>query len=201
MTEQHTPPNRRRRSVSGILVALLLLGAGGYGVHHLLARDADSYGFTNDPVIERIEKVGKLAVLKIYVADIISKNDAGFFSGVDGIWIIKGDALLTVDFAQIQFLERDETAKTVTLRLSGPAVESARVDHDRSGVYQLDTGLFTGDEEASKTGDHAFKMGQESIRMIAINDENLRTARENAELLLKAHLAMVGWDARVVWAD
>jgi hypothetical protein len=195
----HVETTTTGRSIGKLLLVLVVVGAVGYAVYHDLAASSSEPQLKSEPIIERVENIGKLAVLKVFVSDIVSTDDAGFLSGVEGIWIIKGDAILTVDFARIQVLAKDDTAKTVRLRLAPPQVELARVDHDRSGVYKLDKGVFTGTKEAAKMTDHAFKAGQENVRELAGLKDNIEAAKRNAEELLKNHLRMVEWEATVEW--
>lgn len=195
----HVATTSTGRGVGKLFLLLVVVGTAAYAAYHHLAASSSEPQLKSEPIIERIEKIGKLAVLKVFVSDVISTQDGDWWSGVSGIWIIKGDALITVDFGTIQVVEKDDAAKKVKLRVASPRVESARVDHDRSGSYKADTGWWTDEDEVAKKGDHAFKVGQENVRELASRPENMTLARRNAEELLKNHLRMVEWGATVEW--
>ena len=87
------------------------------------------------PTIEKLERLSQLVTTRVQVADILVAEG----QGCRGSWLIKGDALLSVNLGQAKITDKHEDTKQATIILPEPQVLPPRVDHSRTR-----TGLWTG---------------------------------------------------------
>lgn len=161
------------------------------------------FNFNTNPTVERLEKLGQLAGLKVFVGDVLTAENEGgqgFFSGVKGVWIIKGDALLATDMKKSKMFI-DEATKQIQITLEEPQVLSPRVDHKKTHQYELKDGLFTGSKTTAKLHQAAMQQAQLAIETAANSEEYKALAIENIEMLLSTmiELSSDGWEAEFKW--
>ncbi len=184
------------------LLALAAVVAATVLVTLWLARPGDSGpSFTHTPVVTELEKLNKLVTLKVHVSDVLEGFQANAWGVVRGAWLVKGDALLAVDMTKAKFASRDEHAKTVTILLPPPHVESARVDHERTRTYDVQVGLLRPYSSADRMRDDAMRQAQALVYSMAASPEYIDFARERSETALKGYFEAVGWTAIIVWQD
>ena len=153
------------------------------------------------PVIQ-IEKLARLVPLKVTVSDILEARSGGDLLGVKGAWLVKGDALLSVDMSQAQTVSKDAAARKITLLLPKPTVFQPRVDHSKTVTYDVQKGLFVfGTGTESRLRDDAMRQAQMLVEQAAGSEETLQIARNVAEELVRAIYRSVDWEATVKWAD
>jgi hypothetical protein len=179
------------------VVAFLVLG--------ILAFENDrrgkERGITIDsrgPVVEELAKFGDLVTTKISITDILDGQSATH----RGVFLIKGDALIGVDMLQAVVAQKDETAKTATIRLPAPHVIQARVDHEESKTWDVSRTTwipFIGDEGPLR--DEAMRQAQRLVEFAARGHKSFGESRRHAELVIKQLYGPVGWDVRVLWND
>jgi len=154
---------------------------------------------SSGPRVEEVRQIAKLAVLRVQVADVIEGNTAGAKAAV----LVKGDADIAVDLDQIELAERDERRRTVTLVLPTPAPERARVDHDRTRVYELrKTGLALLNPFADPRADllaDCMRAAQEDVEQAVRAAGFTAKAKEQTELLLRSFYREWGWEVTVRW--
>jgi hypothetical protein len=118
-------------------------------------------------------------------------------------WLIKGDALIAVNLAKAAIVERDETAKSATIRLPRPEILQARVDHrpgsTRTWEVKTTTWIpWSADQDSLR--DTVMAEAQKLVSHTAGSAENIQTAMVTAEAVIKALYAEVGWQVAVEWA-
>ncbi len=153
------------------------------------------------PRIEDIRRIARLAVLRVQVADVIEGRNAG----ARAVLLVKGDADIMVDFGAIEIADRNDELRTATLRLPAPTPERARVDHDRTRVYELHkTGLAAINPFADPRQpllEDCMRAAQDTIRQSVRHPDFVTQAKRQAEVLLKAFYHEMGWDVTIEWAD
>jgi hypothetical protein len=170
-----------------LLVILLRLGPTPSPIH------VQSQG----PTVERLERLSQLVTLRVSVADVL----VGEGEGCRGAWLIKGDALLGIDLARAQIVERDEAARSATLLLPSPAVMHPRVDHTRSKTWEVRRmAWLPWNANEDRLRDAVMQQAQELVGQAAGSEENLQQARSAAEAILTSFYAEVGWRVKVTWA-
>src|SRR5262245_50770432 len=84
--------------------------------------------WSSGPTVTHLEKLGSLVSTKVYLSDVLT----GEADGYRGSWLIKGDALIGIDLTKAKVIESDHQRKQAKIRLPGPRVLTARVDHART---------------------------------------------------------------------
>jgi hypothetical protein len=96
------------------------------------------------PSIQNVIELSDLLTLKLDVADVLVSRIDGLTGGVQVAVLVKGDVNLGVDIAQARFERVDPAQRTAVLVLPAPSASSARVDHDRTRLFDLSTdGLWS----------------------------------------------------------
>ena len=153
------------------------------------------------PTVEEVQKLSELVTLRIYISDVLVGCDEQWNGNVEAAFLIKGDALISVDLAQMQ-VSKDQEKKTAVLTLPKPRILSARVDHERSKMWDIKRGwLVIGDERAKNVYQSGFLHAQRMVEQVAGQDEWIDKARLQAEALLKGFYSALGWTVEVEWKD
>lgn len=154
------------------------------------------------PTIAQLEQLGQLAVLRIHVADVIeARDEQGWRGNVAGAWLMKGDALLAVDMATAEIVEKDEPSQTARLMLPPPKVIQSRVDHEQTRTFRFHKGLLIPEKRASRLRDHAMRQAQRVVDRTAHDDESFQQARVITATLLEDFYSLTGWEVQIVWED
>lgn len=148
------------------------------------------------PTVKQLESMGHLTVLKLTLADVLRGKAYGF----EGAWLVKGDALYTIDMRDCELVSKNDEQKSAVVRLPLPVPTSPRVDHSKTFTYSV-KGVnwipFTGDE--SKLRDESMKEAQSLIERAASQPEYVDVAKMNGELILKSMYSLVGWKIDLEW--
>jgi hypothetical protein len=119
--------------------------------------------------------------------------------------LVKGDVALGINLSQARFDKIDNAYCTAALILPPPLASCARVDHDRSRLFELTSeGLWAitpGTRDYLAVVDKAMAEAGDLVASTArINDADER-ARQHAEVLPGAFFHSIGWEVRIRWAD
>ncbi len=193
-------PSRTTRTLASTLIIItaaagLLLWAYSTG-----QRDAAPIIASTAPRIEDIREIAKLAVLEVHVADVIEGRNAGGRALV----LVHGDADLAVDWSAIEVAATDAEQRVLTLNLPEPQVERARVDHDRTRVYEVvKTGVAAWNPFADPRPallEDCMRAAQQSIDRAARDPAFVAQARLRTESLLTAYHQRLGWRTAIRWS-
>lgn len=149
------------------------------------------------PRIEQIENLGHLAALKVYISDVLEATS----SGVKGVWLIRGDAIIGIEMTGIQITTIDELQKTAHIILPLPIVMSPRVDHEKTKTYDIERKWLVSIDKESELRDEAMKQAQLMINEVAKEKDNIDAAKTRVEGLIKDFYHMVGWTVTVEWKE
>ena len=151
---------------------------------------------SSGPTIQQLEAMGHLTVLRLSVADVLEGRGHGY----RGAWLIRGDALYSIDLRKAAIQSKDEARRTATVELPLPAVAQPRVDHRKTLTYSVEKTSWvpwTGDQ--SKLRDAAMLEAQRLVERAAAHSDYLDTARQNGELILRNMYALFDWEITVAW--
>lgn len=154
------------------------------------------------PTVEELAKLSQLVTHRVQIADVMTAEDGSY----RGAWIVKGDALITVDLANAEFLTLNDSEQRVTLRLPQPTIQSPRVDHERTVVWDIATTawlpyrLWVGADPNNMVRD-AMKNAQRVVEVTANSEEHLAEGRKRTELLIQGFYECVGWTVDVQWVE
>jgi hypothetical protein len=150
------------------------------------------------PTVEEIESLTELVSNRIYVSDILKGSNIDY----EGIWVINGDALITIDLSKAIIIDKHEEAKTATITLPLPKVVSARIDHERTksgGIKGLRFAPLRNTDNRAKIVDDAMQEAQAVIEKAANRPEIIENAKKQAELNIQVLYSKVGWNVSVKW--
>ena len=119
-----------------------------------------------------------------------------------GSWLVKGDAIITVDLRKATMKGRDEKTKSATIILPQPQVMQPRVDHERTLTWSVERTSwipFLGNEGPLR--DQAMAEAQKLVEHAVKLPEYLGRAKENTDLIISNMFKMVDWDIKVQWED
>jgi hypothetical protein len=152
------------------------------------------------PTVVQLERLQYLVSSRVHVADVL----VGESRWLEGSWIIQGDALIGVDMARAEIVDRDERARTATIVLPRPTVLSARVDHEKSQQWDVRSrgwipmaGSLLGDRPAMEK--QAMLEAQRLVERAASAEEFMASARRGVEGMLAEFYRIVGWRVSVRW--
>ena len=183
-----------------ILILLVLLAAGVIAYLLLYPPPSPSPTFSSTgPTLVGLQDLSDLVTTRIHVADVLVAEDPKFRA----FWLIKGDALLSVDMTRAEILHKDEQTRYALIQLPPPVVIQARVDHDKTRIWDMQRKTWNpfkaGDPDVLR--DQAMQQAQKLIAFAAAEDEPIQHARAVAETAIPAFFRMVDWDVRVAWSD
>jgi hypothetical protein len=181
-------------AVAAALSLSLALAAFFYGRAHSAPTPPQ---FTSSgPTVQQLESLGHLTVLRLTVADVLEGRGHGY----RGAWLIRGDALYSIDLRKAAIQSKDEARRTATFELPLPVVAQPRVDHHKTLTYSVEKTSWvpwTGDQ--SKLRDAAMRESQRLVERAASHSDYLDTAQQNGELILRNMYALVDWEITVAW--
>lgn len=152
--------------------------------------------WSSGPTVTQLESLGQLVAMKVYVADVLTGEGQGY----RGSWLIKGDALISIDLSRATVVEADTKIRRARIILPQPKVLSARVDHERSKTWDVKKTTwvpFGGDGDALR--DQAMLQAQKLVGFTAGSKENMDHARGSAEKVIEGIYRMVGWQVVIEW--
>ncbi len=162
----------------------------------------------SSPTAESLQKIAQLAGLKVIVSDILSVDESNsvmglstnLFSGIKGVWVVKGDALLSTDMKKSKITLNKES-KLISITLQEPQVLSPRVDHEKTKQFSFKSGLFVSQKRTAALHQKAMKHAQRAILKGAGLPEYKNLAKQNIETLLKSlvQLSYTDWSIDINW--
>jgi hypothetical protein len=183
------------RGLFGFAVALGVVAVTGYWAG-ALGSGPSTMSWSSGPTITQLDPLRELVVTKISVSDILTARDSGY----SGFWLIKGDALLSVDLKRSEIVDVDKAQRTATIRLPDPQVISPRVDFEKTKTWDIKSVSWIpwrGDEDEMR--DKAMFHAQRLVEFAASSDESMKQAKAHAEMAITAAYQMVDWQVKVEW--
>lgn len=180
-----------------LLLGLLMLAALGIGTRLGSQQHSATQARSLGPTVSQLERIGELASARIHVTDILMADGEGF----RGVWLIKGDALLTCDVSRAKILNLDPTTRTATLRLPPLRVTSARVDHTKTKTWNVEKKSWLPWTGGNHTvfRDAAMHHAQQLIESTASSSQHLESSKAQAELLIRKMYELTNWHVAVEW--
>ena len=179
-----------------VLLVLILLTV---GLRYLQKYPGSPIRITSTgPTVQQLEQLAHLVSLRVHLADVLTGRGCGY----RGAWLVKGDALLSVNLHRAKILDTNDETRTATLLLPQPTVLQARVDHSRTMVWSVEKTTwipFAGNPDRLR--DEAMGEAQRLINRAAASERNIQQARSNAESALRGFFGQTGWRIEVRWMD
>ena len=158
------------------------------------------------PTIERVRELSALTTLRTDVADAFVTELRGRTGGTTAVLVVRGEVVIGVDLAGARFGSLDREGRSAVLRLPQPQVQFARLDHERTklvgiwpgGLWMMVPGGGDADAAAVNAG---YREAQRAVAAAADDPELAGRARRQAQVVLRAFFAALGWDVQVRWED
>ena len=156
------------------------------------------------PTVEQLQELSELVSLQVTINDILTAESDGYY-GYRGSWIIKGDSLYSTDLAQAEIVESPKPGAQSQWRITlpSPEIKWARVDHERSKVYDVSRKHWlpwdtdTPDRMRNEVMQHA----QRQVLQSSLKPEYVQRAKVRAEQTVKSFYAGKGTTVEVVWRN
>ena len=156
----------------------------------------DSTTWASRPTVEQIQRLSLLVTTRVTISDVLT----GEADGVRGVWLIKGDALLSIDLSDVDVQVVDRERRRAVIVLRPPGVLSARVDHEGSMTWDVQRTTWIpwrGDKDLLR--DQAYYHAQRLVEYAASRPERIEEAKVHAALALIETYRPLDWAVEVRW--
>jgi hypothetical protein len=144
-------------------------------------------------IVDRIESMGKLEVVKYSFKDILEhkRNSTVWGVGISSktLLIIGAEAVACVDLTKISVADIDSSGGRLRVRLPMPEICYVKVDHSKSKVYNTEMSVF--DDAEDKLVDDAYREAESYIKSEVAKTDIVAMAKVNTEKVLKPLLASI----------
>jgi hypothetical protein len=156
----------------------------------------NAVAWSHQPTVEQVRRLNRLVTTRVTIADVLT----GESDGVRGVWLIKGDALLSIDLSDVEVQVVDRVNRRAVIVLRTPRVLSARVDHERSLTWDVERTTWIpwkGDKDLLR--DQAYHHAQKLIEYAASRPERIEEAKRHAAYALIETYRPLDWTVEVRW--
>lgn len=167
------------------------------------------------PPITSYEKMGHLVSLKVNVADVVEYTNPNIVQlpwnikinvgNTKVLLVVKGDCLIATDLRAATYQDQNDTNRTVSIILPSPAVIQPRLNLEPNGTYifavdqNLISKIVLGNVAITPPINQAMVLAQQKVADACKNPDNIITAKENTEKILKGFFTPLEWDATIKW--
>lgn len=153
-------------------------------------KPADSKETNHAILVERIEAMGKLELVKYRLSDVVEhKNMTAYLPDASVLLIIKADAVGCIDLGKLKSEDVEVMGDSVHITLPNPEICYVKIDHKSSKVYDTKMAFF---REATLV-DEAFKAAEEEITNQVKKSDILQQTKNNATHVLRPLLEGLGY--------
>lgn len=183
-----------------IYIVVFLLGAivGALITYSQMKSEPEDVFITHSVIVDKIESMGKLEVVKYNVQDIIEyKKMRQWLPNAKTALLINGEIIACVDLSKITEDRVVVSGDSVVLHLPAPEICHVKVDHSKSRVYDMTYGLW----ETTSLMDEAYKHAEKELIRQSKMIDLTQKARENTTLVLTPLLNAFGYNHIVIMFD
>ena len=167
--------------VIGMLIMYLLSSKG---------KGEEREEITHTMIVEKIENLGNLEVLKYNIQDIMEyRKVRQWLPDAKTALIVSGEIICCVDLTKLKPEDIYTSGDSIRLRLPAPEVCHTKVDHSKSRIYDMEYGLW----ESTKIADAAYRSAEKQLSERAKELDIESKSRDNAVNLLKPILEAMGF--------
>ncbi|HXI00241.1 MAG TPA: DUF4230 domain-containing protein [Sphingobacteriaceae bacterium] len=142
---------------------------------------------TEDVMIEKITNMGKLELVKYSMKDVLEKKEIRTFLPAQRIlFVAAGEVTGCIDLTKVKQSDIISTEDSLTVFLPLPEICYAKLDHQRSRVYDVSGAWFPSD--AKDMVEDIYKIAERRILENAKEMNILGKTRENALIIFKPML-------------
>ncbi len=150
----------------------------------------DKVYVTHDVVVQQIEELGNLEVVKYNIQDVVQyEKKRTWLPNSKASLMVAGEVIACVDLTRIGKDDIYTDKDSVSLILPIPEICHYKVDHSRSKVYNVEYGLW----ETAKLVDEAYAHAEQHLYQAALNMGIANESRQNAIKVLTPILRGLGF--------
>ncbi|SEM92361.1 Protein of unknown function [bacterium A37T11] len=185
-----------------ILMILLILILAGWLLYKWERPFQPKVQLTDDVIVERIENIGKLELVKYSMKDVIERKELRMFLPDQRVlFVAAGEVTGCIDLQKItpQDIVRHPN-DSLTVVLPEPEICYVKIDHQRSKVYDVSGAWLPGDTQNLVEG--IYKVAEQRLWQNAKEMDVLGKTKENALIIFKPMLEnMLGMKVSIVFKN
>jgi hypothetical protein len=141
-----------------------------------------------DIMIEKITSIGKLELVKYSMKDVLEQKEVRTFLPDKRIlFVAAGEVTGCIDLSKVKTSDIIQNGQdSITINLPAPEICYAKIDHQRSKVYDVSGVLFPSDSKDMVEG--IYKLAEQKMLENAKEQDILGKTKENANLIFKPML-------------
>jgi hypothetical protein len=146
--------------------------------------DADKEIVNHNMIIEKIEAMGKLELVRYYIKDIVENTqELDWWPDQRVILMVSGEVVGCLDLAGIDSTKIDIRPDKILILLPAPEVCYFKINHQESKVYNLESKLLYYND--AKLIDKAYAQAEKQLLSAATKMRILDQTKANANIILK----------------
>jgi len=154
----------------------------------LFAKEEVETVSTHNLVLEEIESLGKLELVKYKFKDVMEYEvKYQYLPNSKVVLVVSGEAVGCIDLQKVRSQDITETDSILHVKLPEPEVCYYKVNHKDSKVYDTDWTYF----DDAELIDEAYEQAEAKVKEVALESNILEQTRENAEKVLKPLLQQI----------
>jgi hypothetical protein len=153
---------------------------------HYQIQNSKQFGNQHRIIVEKIENIGKLEVLRVNIKDIFEFEQAnkilGFKTSSKALLLVCGEVGICVDFSKVNSNKIMVQNKTLHITLPKPELCYFKVDHSNSKILRIEKTIFITEE--ARLVDEAYKEAERMLESKIFEQEYLERAKQNVQKIL-----------------
>lgn len=157
--------------------------------HYIVSKDTDNQReTTHHLVLEQIENLGKLELLRYSFKDIVEHEvKKQWLPNARVLLIVEGEAVGCINLSLIDSTDIVTDSANVLIYLPEPEICYYKIDHRKSRVYNTEYTLM----EEAKLVDEAYRNAENQLLTAALKSDLLQKTKVSAEKILHPLLAKI----------
>lgn len=173
--------------ISSLVITIFLIFLFFYIKHELTSSRTE---ITDIGMLQKITSMGKLELVKYTMKDIIEQKEIHtILPDSRVLFLAVGEVTACIDLTKIKKSDIIQTKDSVIVFLPQPEICYAKLDHEKSMVYDITGAWFPGNTKDMVEG--VYKLAEKRIFDNARQMDVLGMARQNAQLIFKPLLQSI----------
>jgi hypothetical protein len=173
--------------VSSLVITVFLIFIFFYIKHELTSSRTE---ITDTGMLQKITSMGKLELIKYTMKDIIEQKEIHtILPDSRVLFLAVGEVTACIDLTKIKKSDITQTKDSVIVFLPQPEICYAKLDHEKSMIYDITGAWFPGNTKDMVEG--VYKLAEKRIFDNARQMDVLGMARQNAQLIFKPLLQSI----------
>ena len=145
---------------------------------------------THQDVVERIESIGRLELVRMNVRDVVEHQFVRqWLPNASALLIISGEAVGCIDLQQITPEDIDLSGDTLRMKLPQPILCYCKINHKESKVYETRYDYLTG----ANLVDGAYQEAEKQLEKTVLASGILDQTKQNAIVFFKSFFGGLGF--------